>query len=120
MATVKEKLKYAFKFRVIFKRWSFSVPPLFYIVFYCAIWLLSVPLRSNITIKIPNHAEYVINKRSLEDSFEIRMKNSNFNSDLKGNRDAVLSEKNEYLVNVNNNENYNKNENEILEEVFRK
>lgn len=72
------------------------------------------------TIKIPNQAEYIIKKRTLEDSFEIKMRNSNFNSDIKENGNAVLSEKNEYLVNVNNNENYNKNENEILEEVFKK
>ncbi|GJQ70609.1 hypothetical protein Trydic_g23002 [Trypoxylus dichotomus] len=39
---------------------------------------------------------------------------------FKGNGNAVLSEKNEYLVNVNNNGNYNKNQHEILEEVFKK
>ncbi|KAK9712436.1 EF-hand domain pair [Popillia japonica] len=48
------------------------------------------------------------------------MRNSNFNSDNKEIGNPVLSEKNEYLVNVNNNENYNKNENEILEDVFKK
>lgn len=79
------------------------------------IWMLSVPLKPNITIVKDIKVE------PPEDSFEIRMKNSNFNSD-NGKR-AVEDdggEKNEYLVNVNDEENSKKDKTQILKEVFQK
>lgn len=75
-------------------------------------WMLSVPLKSNIQIVKDIKVE------PPEDSFEIRMKNSNFNSDKKAAEEA--EEKNEYLVNVNDEENAKKDKTEILKEVFQK
>ncbi|KAF7285214.1 hypothetical protein GWI33_011537 [Rhynchophorus ferrugineus] len=90
-------------------RWSYTVPILCYVLFMVMIWMLTVPLKPNIKPKYP-----LADK--LEDTFEIRIKNSNFNSDK-----AVepSEEKNEYLVNVNNAENVRKSEKQILTEVFR-
>ncbi|XP_017784781.1 PREDICTED: 45 kDa calcium-binding protein isoform X2 [Nicrophorus vespilloides] len=99
-------------------RWSFTVPILCYILFFIMIWTLSVPLKPNIRIEIPNDTPMEL-KRGVEDTFEIRMKNSNFNSD-KNAEDNLLNEKNEYLINVNNKENINKDQTEILEDVFKK
>lgn len=76
------------------------------------IWMLAVPLKPNIRIVKDIKVE------PPEDSFEIRMKNSNFNSDRKAVEEA--EEKNEYLVNVNDEENSKKDKTEILKEVFQK
>lgn len=77
------------------------------------IWMLSVPLKPNIKIVKDIKVE------PPEDSFEVRMKNSNFNSDQK-NVDEEIEEKNEYLVNVNDEENSKKDKTQILKEVFKK
>lgn len=99
---------------LIFLRWSYTVPLLCYIVFFITIWMLAVPLKP---IKIRKE----INLQP-EDTFEIRIKNSNFNSDANNNvnHQAVLDEKNEYLINVNSIENEHKDKTEILQEVFSK
>lgn len=76
------------------------------------IWMLSVPLKPNIKIVKDIKVE------PPEDSFEIRMKNSNFNSDKKAVEEA--EEKNEYLINVNDEQNSKKDKTEILKEVFQK
>lgn len=76
------------------------------------IWMLSVPLKPNIKIVKDIKVE------PPEDSFEIRMKNSNFNSDKKVVEET--EEKNEYLVNLNDEENYKKDKTQILKEVFNK
>lgn len=91
-------------------RWSYTVPILCYVVFFLMIWMLSVPLKPNIKIVKDIKVE------PPEDSFEIRMKNSNFNSDKKLVEEA--EEKNEYLVNVNDEENFKKDKTQILKEVF--
>lgn len=96
---------------IIFLRWSYTVPVLCYLTFFLMIWMMSVPLKP---IKIVKE----IHIPKDEDSFEIRMKNSNFNSDKQD--DNLLNNKNEYLVNVNNNENQDKDQGQILSEVFRK
>ena len=75
--------------------------------------MLSVPLKPiKIVKEIPIHKP--------EDTFEIRMKNSNFNSDRKDGENNLLNNKNEYLINVNANENANKDQTEILQEVFKR
>lgn len=77
------------------------------------IWMLSVPLKPNIKIVKDIKVE------PPEDSFEVRMKNSNFNSDKK----VVVEEedaKNEYLVNVNDEEHSKKDKAQILKEVFKR
>lgn len=96
---------------ILLLRWSYTVPILCYVVFFFTIWMLSVPLKP---IKIVK--EIHINKPG--ESFAIRMKNSNFNSDRKEAENLILNDKNEYLVNVNNNENIGKDQTEILKEVF--
>lgn len=80
--------------------------------FFFMIWMLAVPLKPNIRIVKDIKVE------PPEDSFEIRMKNSNFNSDKKAVEEA--DQKNEYLVNVNDEENSKKDKTEILKEVFLK
>ncbi|XP_022913645.1 45 kDa calcium-binding protein [Onthophagus taurus] len=105
--------------RTIFERWSYSVPLFCYMVFLCVMVFLPVPLRSSITIKIDDMD--VTLKRSLEETFIVKMRNSNFKTDGgERYRDESLSDKNEYLVNVNNNENFNKEQNDILMDVFKK
>lgn len=95
---------------------SYSVPLLSYLAFFLLIWTLSLPLspltrRSAVVLEEQWHKP--------EDSFEIRMKNSNFNSDkVKPEIEATEEAKNEYLVNTNNKDNFNKNQNEILQDVF--
>lgn len=98
----------------IFLRWSYTVPLLCYIVFFITIWMLAVPLKP---IKIQKE----INLQP-EDTFEIRIKNSNFNSDgiNNENNNQILYEKNEYLINTNSIENNHKDKTEILQEVFTK
>lgn len=90
-------------------RWSYTVPILCYILFILMTWMLTVPLRPR--VKPPNPDS------PLEDSFEIRIKNSNFNSDR--NFVEPVAEKNEYLVNVNAVENARKGQTQILIEVFK-
>lgn len=94
-------------------RWSYTVPILCYMAFFFMIWMLAVPLKPNIKIVKDIKVE------PPEDSFEVRMKNSNFNSDKKTVVDDEV-EKNEYLVNVNDEENKKKDKTEILKEVFKK
>lgn len=77
------------------------------------IWMLSVPLKPNIKIVKDIKVE------PPEDSFEVRMKNSNFNSDKKVEQEEEET-KNEYLVNVNDAENSKKDKTQILKEVFKK
>ncbi|KAL3283631.1 hypothetical protein HHI36_006770 [Cryptolaemus montrouzieri] len=98
-------------------RWSYSVPLLSYLSFFLLIWTLSLPLspftRRN-TVLIDDRQW-----NKIEDSFEIRMKNSNFNSDkMKIGIPVTEEDKNEYLVNVNNKANENRNQNDILQDVF--
>ncbi|XP_056645592.1 45 kDa calcium-binding protein [Diorhabda sublineata] len=92
-------------------RWSYTVPVLCYLAFFFMIWMLAVPLKQN--IKIVKDL-----KLDPEDSFEIRIKNSNFNTDKKGGQEFV--ERNEYLVNSNDEEYTNKDSTKILMEVFQK
>lgn len=105
------------KYYLIFERWSFAVPILCYLVLFCMIWILSVPLKPTINLKIPDRDK---DTQKLEDTFEIKIKNSNFNSDKIDSESKILSDKNEYLVNVNNEENVHKNQADILEDVFKK
>ncbi|XP_044751501.1 45 kDa calcium-binding protein [Coccinella septempunctata] len=100
----------------LFLRWSYSVPLLSYLAFFLLIWTLSLPLSP-----FTRRSTIILNSQwnKPEDSFEIRMKNSNFNSDKVISDNEVTEEsKNEYLVNTNNKENVNKNQNEILQDVF--
>lgn len=78
-----------------------------------------MPLKSNMNnIQIPVSDN--LNSK-LEDTFEIKMKNSNFNSDNKvDSENKILNDKNEYLVNVNNEENIHRDQADILEDVFKK
>lgn len=93
-------------------RWSYTVPVLCYFTFFLMIWILSLPLKPINTVK-------EIRTRS-EESFEIRLKNSNFNSDKRDGDKSLLNNKNEYLINVNGDENVDKDQTEILREVFLK
>lgn len=54
-----------------------------------------------------------------KDSFDMKMRNSNFNSDKRA-EDTLLNEKSEYLVNVNDHENLHKDRTQILMDVFTK
>ncbi|CAH1175998.1 unnamed protein product [Phaedon cochleariae] len=94
-------------------RWSYTVPILCYLTFFFMIWMLAVPLKPNRAIvkelRVDVHPA---------DSFEIRIKNSNFNTDKKNADDE--SDKNEYLINANDEENYRKDNSKILMEVFEK
>ncbi|KAJ8951906.1 hypothetical protein NQ318_019885 [Aromia moschata] len=92
-------------------RWSYTVPVLCYVAFFLMIWTLAVPLKP--TLKAPKNVGV---RRPVEDTFEVRIRNSNFNSDRKGG--GSLDEKNEYLVNVNDEENSKKDKAEILADVF--
>lgn len=96
------------RFCVLFQRWSYAVPLLCYLLFFCMIWTLSVPLKPVKEIK----KEY---ENSIDNEFQRNVKNSNFNSD-----NSLLDEKNEYLVNVNDKDNKNKDQTEILEDVFKR
>ncbi|CAG9862979.1 unnamed protein product [Phyllotreta striolata] len=91
-------------------RWSYTVPILCYIAFFLMIWMLAVPLKQNIKI---------VKKLNIdaEDSFEIRIKNSNFNTDKKPISEDI-DQKNEYLVNTDDEEYLNKDSTRILTEVF--
>ncbi|XP_074025337.1 stromal cell derived factor mayday [Leptinotarsa decemlineata] len=93
-------------------RWSYTVPILCYFIFFFAIWMLAVPLKHNITII----KELKVNPP--EDSFEIRIRNSNFNTDKR--TEDGDEDKNEYLVNVNDENNSRKDQTGILMEVFEK
>lgn len=107
-----------FKYNIIvFERWSFGVPILCYLLLFCMIWILSVPLKPNLNIKI---AETDNLNKKLEDTFEIKIKNSNFNSDKTESENKILNDKNEYLVNVNNEENVHRDQADILQDVFKK
>ncbi|CAG9835298.1 unnamed protein product [Diabrotica balteata] len=86
-------------------RWSYTVPILCYLAFFVMIWMLAVPLKHN--IKIVKDL-----KVNVEDSFEIRIKNSNFNTDKRGEEELI--DKNEYLVD------FNKDGTRTLMEVFEK
>lgn len=107
----------ASKYNIVFERWSFTVPILCYVLLFCMIWILSVPLKPTINIKIPESENA---NQKLEDTFEIKMKNSNFNSDKVESENKILNDKNEYLVNVNNEENVHRDQADILEDVFKK
>lgn len=98
------------QYRVLFQRWSYVVPLLCYLLFFCMIWMLSVPLKPGKQIKLK--------EQGAEDVFKTNLKNSNFNSE----KDVEIptNEKNEYLVNVNDKDNKHKNQVEILEDVFRR
>lgn len=111
------------------QRWSFPFPIFCYLGLMLTFWLLSVPLKPHIRIRIPNDSPMDI-RLGAEDTFEIRLKNSNFNSDDNNknpsgggdekNADPMNDPRNEYLINVDNKENLHKDQAEILEEVFRK
>lgn len=75
-------------------RWSYTVPALCYLLFLLMTQLLMIPLKPN--QQTTNKLELGI----LENTFEVRIKNSNFNSDSK----VSPLEKNEYLVSVNVND----------------
>lgn len=100
-----QKIKY-----VVLLRWTYTVPLLCYVAFFVMIWMLSVPLKP------PKETVKHIGDRS-EDTFEIRIKNSNFDSDKKP---EEYEERNEYLINANNAENAHKDKTDILKEVFTK
>lgn len=100
----------------LFLRWSYSVPLLSYLAFFLLIWTLSLPLSP-----FTRRGTAILNTQwnKPEDSFEIRMKNSNFNSDkVMPENEATEESKNEYLVDTNNKDNANKDQNEILQNVF--
>lgn len=79
------------------------------------IWMCAVPLKSNLT-----HNRVKTKMRGPEvDSFDAKMRNSNFNSDKRA-EDALLNEKTEYLVNVNDHDNLHKDRTQILTDVFKK
>lgn len=101
----------------LFHRWSYGVPLLCYVTFLCLIWMLSLPLKSNLS----THRDVNTKTHGLEEenAFHVKIRNSNFNSD-KNVEDALLNDKNEYLVNVNDHENLHKDRTQILEEVFKK
>lgn len=92
-------------------RWSYTVPILCYMAFLFMIWMLAVPLKQNIKIVKELNVDS-------EDTFEIRIKNSNFNTDKKP--EEEIEQKNEYLVNVDDEEYLNKDSTRILMEVFEK
>ncbi|XP_019874233.1 45 kDa calcium-binding protein [Aethina tumida] len=98
-----QKIKY-----VVLLRWTYTVPLLCYVAFFVMIWMLSVPLKP------PKETVKHIGDRP-EDTFEIRIKNSNFDSDKKP---EEYEERNEYLINANNAENAHKDKTDILKEVF--
>ncbi|XP_066254790.1 45 kDa calcium-binding protein [Euwallacea similis] len=92
-------------------RWSYTVPALCYVLFLLMTWMLTIPLRPKIS-----YSDGFAASRFLEDTFEVRIKNSNFNSDRVN---GDVPQKNEYLVNVNNAENSQKGQVQILTEVFK-
>lgn len=98
------------KFVVLFERWSYKFSLVCYLLFFLMIWMLSVPLKSHVRYDVPS-INFASNKK-IEDTFEIKLKNSNFNSDNIDNS--------EYLVNMNNNENIHKDQTDILMDVFNK
>lgn len=101
----------------IFERWSFAVPVLCYLTFFSMIWILSVPLKSSANVVVQDDLQYYA-KQKLEDTFEIKMKNSNFNSDRDEGENQLLNVKGEYLVNLNNN--IHVDPSAILEDVFKR
>lgn len=102
-------------------RWSVVVCLFCYATFFCMIYFLPVQLKSNIRVNFPLESPMNLRPGGYEDTFEIRIKNSNFNSDVKDeNESRFINNKNEYLVNVNNDENVDKDQTQILEEVFKK
>lgn len=97
-------------------RWSYIAPLLCYGTLLMLIWNLSLPL-SPITRKIENNDK---NLNKIEETFAIRLdKNDPSKSNL-NNLKTNVEDKNEYLVNVNNQENYHKDQTEILKDVFKK
>lgn len=98
-------------YSVLFERWSYVVPLLCYVLFFCMIWMLSLPLKPD--------KQIILKERKAEDIFEANLKNSNFDSE-KSVKEIFSNEKNEYLVNVNDKDNKDKNQVEILEDVFRR
>lgn len=104
----------------LFERWSYVVPILCYLAFFSMIWILSLPLKSNTNLEISDDENFY-SKEKLEDTFEIRIKNSNFNSDKEVAENELLNTKTEYLVNFNSYRNkYGTDQTKILEEVFTK
>lgn len=94
------------KYNVLFQRWSYVVPLLCYLLFFCMIWTLSVPLKPI--------SQTTSNQQEAKNIYKMS-KNTNINSEK-----DILNEKNEYLVNVNDENNKNKNQVEILEDVFKR
>lgn len=86
------------------ERWSFATPLLCYLVLFCTMRMLSVPLKPQ-----KKREE----EKKAENTLEVNIKNSNFNSDGVG-----VEERNEYLVNVNDGDNRHKDQGEILQDVF--
>ncbi|KAL1512455.1 hypothetical protein ABEB36_002043 [Hypothenemus hampei] len=92
-------------------RWSYTVPIFCYTLFILMTSMISLPLRPQQLIL----SREIQSPSPVEDSFEIRIKNSDFNSDI----DIPLDGgKNEYLVNVNNRQNVQKGQTQLLTEVF--
>lgn len=105
------------RYVILFDRWSYAATLLCYIAFFLIIWILRVPLKR--TSDYPEQFKTpLLRKNQLEDSFVIKMKNSNFNSDKSDNIGTLLNEKKEYLVNPNNNDNLHKDHVDILTSVF--
>ncbi|KAF5303096.1 hypothetical protein FQR65_LT08428 [Abscondita terminalis] len=99
-----------------FRRWSCVVSILCYLIFFGLIWTTSVPLKSNKNINVGVEYE----DRNLEDSFVIKIKNSNFNSDTLDVDTQFLNIKGDYLDNLNYNNAMHIDSNAILRDVFRK
>lgn len=105
----------------LFERWTFAVPILFYGLFFYAIWALSVPLKSgNKSLKNDRDVIDLFARRKLEESFEVKIKNSNFNSDKAIAENQLFNVKNEYLVNLEPEGLGNVNPTAVLEDVFKK
>lgn len=97
---------------VLFQRWSFLVPLIGYVVFFCLIYILSVPLQSIKKSKF---------KRAANTDLQGNPKNDDGSFGSKKNVEQILlNEKNQYLVNINDNENKYKNSAEILQDVFKR
>lgn len=107
------------KYKVVLERWSILVPIICYSFLLCLIWTLSVPLKSRQNTNLPNKAN-LFKKQKLEESFEVKIKNSNFNSDKVDAENQLLNMKNEYLVRLNQGRGGQENPASVLEEVFKK
>lgn len=94
---------------ILFQRWSYAVPLLCYVMLFCMIWMLSVPLKPHMKIQPP------AGRKQMDVTFDVKIRNSNFDSDKK--EDELLNSRNEFLISVDD---QGKGQGQILVEVFRK